>query len=275
MNRHDIIKASAYFVENSKDNYITKHAAISDKVAGMKIFEEPIFAFGSADDEYFSLLKKPSVIGKHFLLPKEWLPQSETVISFFLPFSEAVRKGNAEDRVWPSEEWLHGRIEGQIMVNSLCLYLKSLLTSAGYDCIIPSLDERFWSITKPESTSSHPGVSFSSNWSERHAAFVCGLGTFGLSKGLISKKGMSGRIGSIITELFLPPDNREYTGIYEYCSMCGTCVKNCPVNAISIEKGKNHNQCSDFLNKISARYKPRYGCGKCQVAVPCESEIPY
>jgi len=241
MNRLDIIKASVYFVENCEDNYITKQIAISDKVVGMKIFEEPIFAFGSADDEYFSLLKNTSAIGKHFLLPKEWL---------------------------------HGRIEGQIMVNKLCLYLKSVLTNSGYDCIIPSLDKRFWAITRPDSASPHPEVSFSSNWSERHAAFVCGLGTFGLSRGFISKRGISGRIGSVITDLFLPPDKREYTRIDEYCSMCGTCIKNCPVNAISIEKGKNNILCSEFLNKTSAKHKPRYGCGKCQVAVPCECEIP-
>jgi epoxyqueuosine reductase QueG len=103
---------------------------------------------------------------------------------------------------------------------------------------------------------------------------VCGLGTFGLSKGLITSKGIAGRFGSIITSLYLPPNKREYEEIYEYCSMCGACVKKCPVNAISIEKGKNHIICSKFLNQTVEKYKPRYGCGKCQVGVPCESMIP-
>jgi epoxyqueuosine reductase QueG len=274
MDKQDIIKAAAYFVESSKDNYISEQIAISEKVVRMKIFEEPVFAFGSSEDEYFNLLKAPSAIGRHFLLPKEWLPTSKTVISFFLPFSEAVRKGNGSDMLWPSEEWLHGRIEGQILVNNLCSYLKSELTNAGYDCVVPTLDERFWSISKPDSASRYPGTSFSSNWSERHVAFVCGLGTFGLSKGLITKKGISGRIGSVITDLILSPSKREYNYTYEYCSLCGKCVKNCPVNAISMEKGKDHTICSEFLNKTLARHKPRYGCGKCQVAVPCECGIP-
>jgi len=117
-------------------------------------------------------------------------------------------------------------------------------------------------------------VSIRSNWSERHVAFVCGLGTFGLSKGLITKSGIAGRFGSILTELYLPPNNREYENIYEYCSMCGICVKNCPANAISIENGKNHNICSEFLNKTAKKYNPRYGCGKCQIGVPCENKIP-
>jgi epoxyqueuosine reductase len=269
MNKERLIKAAEQFVEQSKDNYITKEIAISDKVIGMKIFDAPIFAFGSAEDEYFTLLKQSSVIGEHFLPPKEWLPQARTVISFFMPFSEDVKKGNRRDMSWPSEEWLHGRIEGQVFLNSLCTYLKNELVNAGYNSIVPALDERFLS-------SSSPGYegTFTSNWSERHVAFICGLGTFGLSKGLITQKGTAGRFGSIITELYLSPDNREYEDIYEYCSMCGKCTKNCPVNAISIENGKNHAICSEFLDKTKEQYKPRYGCGKCQIDVPCESRIP-
>ena len=103
---------------------------------------------------------------------------------------------------------------------------------------------------------------------------MCGLGTFGLSKGLITKKGTSSKIGSIVTDLYVKPDIREYENIYEYCLMCGACVKQCPVNAISIENRKNHTLCSEFLNKIKEKHKPRYGCGKCQVNVPFESFIP-
>ncbi len=270
MNKQDLIKSAEYFVENSEDNYITKQIAISKNVIGMRIFEPPIFAFGSADDEYFTLLKQPSVVGKDFLLPKEWLRQSKTVISVFLPFSKAVKKGNRKDTFWPTEEWLHGRIEGQTLLNELCTHLQSELKNAGYHSLVPTLDERFWS----HKDYPQQELSYKSNWSERHIAFICGHGTFGLSKGLITKNGMAGRFGSILTDLYLSPDNRQYEGIYEYCSMCGKCVKSCPVNAISIENGKNHSICSEFLDTTAERYKPRYGCGKCQVGVPCESRIP-
>lgn len=270
MDKQAIVKIAGDFIENSKDNYITKEAAISDDVVGMKIFEAPIFEFGSANDEYFARLKEPSVIGEHFLLPKEWLPQAKTVISFFLPFSEEVKKGNRRDMSWPSDEWLHGRIEGQLLLNELSRFLKSELMIAGYKSIAPSLDERF----RTNADSTDHEAKFTSNWSERHVAFICGHGTFGLSKGLITKKGIAGRFGSVITELYLSPDKREYEKIYEYCSMCGKCVKNCPVNAISIENGKNHAICSGFLDKTAEKYNPRYGCGKCQVDVPCESGIP-
>lgn len=270
MNKQNLIKAAEHFINNSEDNYISKQIAISEKVVGVKIFETPIFAFGDADDEYFTFLKQPSIIGEHFLAPKEWLPQAKTVISFFLPFSEGVRKSNRKNILKPSEEWLHARIEGQLLLNKLCIYLQSELIKAGFNSIVPSLDNRFRSYNDY----SHTELSFTSNWSERHVAFICGLGTFGLSKGLITSKGMAGRFGSIVTELYLSPDTRKYKDINEYCSMCGKCVKNCPVNAISIEYGKDHILCSEFISETKEKYSPRYGCGKCQTAVPCESKIP-
>lgn len=91
MEKQFLIKTAEDFIEHSQDNYITKEIAISDNVVGMRIFEAPIFAFGSADDECFALLKQPSVIGEHFLLPKEWLPGAKTVISFFYPLVKKLK----------------------------------------------------------------------------------------------------------------------------------------------------------------------------------------
>jgi epoxyqueuosine reductase QueG len=100
------------------------------------------------------------------------------------------------------------------------------------------------------------------------------LGTFGLSKGLITRKGTAGRFGSILTDLFLTPDTREYKDVYEYCNMCGICAKKCPSSAISVENGKDCLPCYEFIEETLRKNYPRYGCGKCQVGVPCESRIP-
>jgi epoxyqueuosine reductase QueG len=281
LNKQKLIELSSKFIEKSEDNYIKKENSISYDVVGMKIFEAPIFAFGDVNDEYFTRLKHAAVIGSHFKLPKEWLPQGETVISYFLPFTEAVRKGNSQEDTWPSQEWLHGRYEGQMLLDKLSVYLQTELINAGYLSIAPSVDKRFWSQGAANqgviSDDNHERtrLEFTSNWSERHVAFVCGLGTFGLSKGLITKNGMAGRFGSIVTELQLDPNKREYVDIYEYCSECGACIKQCPVNAISFERGKDHKICSEFLDITKKKYDPRYGCGKCQVSVPCESCIPF
>lgn len=262
MDKEKLERSAESFVKNSEHNCISEESALSGSVAGMRIYGDPIFGYCAADDGFFSNLKQPSVIGEHFMPPKEWLTEAATVISFFLPFSEQVRKGNSRDMSWPSEEWLHGRIEGQAIMNRLCSHLKSELADAGYRSVVPSMDERFWA------------KNFTSNWSERHVAFACGLGTFGLSKGIITRNGIAGRFGSIVTEMALEPSGRDYEDIYEYCSMCGKCARNCPAKAISLESGKNHKICSDFLDITAEKFKPRYGCGKCQVAVPCESCIP-
>ena len=198
MNKEILIKIASDFVEKSEDNYITNEIAISKNVVGMKIFETPILGFASSEDKYFTLLKQPSVIGNHFLVPKEWMPRSKSVISFFLPFSEAVKKGNGREKFWPSEEWLHGRIEGQAFIVKLCTYLKSELINVGYDSMVPASDNRFWAQTSLKVDSVHLEASYTSNWSERHVAFACGLGTFGLSKGIITSKGVAGRFGSKI-----------------------------------------------------------------------------
>ena len=66
------------------------------------------------------------------------------------------------------------------------------------------------------------------------------LGTFGLSRGLITKRGMAGRITSIIINAEFEPDERPYTGIYDFCIRCGACALKCPVKAISMEYGKNN-----------------------------------
>lgn len=274
MNKVELLKKAVSFVESSEGNYISKDIAISTKLVGMKIYERPLMGFAAADDDFFYKFKESSIIGEHFGMPRQWLPEAQTIISFFLPFSRTVKLGNRRDKSFPSNEWLHGRIEGQAFLNKLCAYLNSEIIAQGYKSVAPSMDKRFWAKTGPGKDAQPSDLTFTSNWSERHVAFVCGLGTFGLSKGLITPRGVAGRFGSIITDLYLQPSPRVYDTINQYCIMCGTCIKNCPVQAISIEQGKNHQICSDFLDVTREKYKPRYGCGKCQTRVPCEGRIP-
>ena len=66
MKKQDLIKKASYFIDNSKDNYIKKEIALSGAVVGMKIFNDPIFAFGDAADKHFFALKNSTAIGEHF-----------------------------------------------------------------------------------------------------------------------------------------------------------------------------------------------------------------
>lgn len=271
MDKQDLIRLAETFVETSAENHVKEEDAMCGAVVGMRIFEPPIFGFGNPGDEYFNRFKDPEVIGPHFRRPEEWLPEAQTVISFFLPFTETVRRSNGREWLWPSQEWLHARIEGQAMLNRLSFYLNEELVKAGYATVAPTRSVGYWDNEKPNEKNP---LGFTSTWSERHVAFICGLGTFGLSKGIITRKGMAGRFGSLVTSLKLEPDKRTYEGVYEHCSSCGACIRQCPVSAISFEHGKDHFICSDFLDETRKKFLPRYGCGKCQVNVPCESCIP-
>ena len=266
MDKEKIIADAHRFTQTSPDNYVSGEIALSEDLAGMKIFDSPIFAFGSADDELYTMYKSSDIIGAHFLSPSEWLPDAKTVISFFLPFTERIKSANAADYHWPANEWLHGRIEGQELVKELSVFIQKILSDAGYVSIAPGLTAR--------SQMGNATVTYTSKWSERHAAFACGLGTFGLSKGLITEKGTCGRFGSVLTQWESQCDGRRYEDIYEYCVMCGSCISHCPAKAISFEEGKKHPACSDYINKVLEKHSPRYGCGKCQVNVPCEGGIP-
>jgi epoxyqueuosine reductase QueG len=272
MDRRFLEAALKDFVAADPGNFVGDAAALRPDLRGMPIFDEPLFGYADAGDPWFLKLKEPGVIGAHFMPPKEWLPEARTVISLFLPFTGRVRAANRADADWPADEWLHARIEGQSFQNMVCRYAAARLEEAGFAAVVPMTDPRFsaGSLTKDI----HRQDYYTSNWSERHVAYACGLGTFGLSKGLITRRGVAGRFLSLITAAFFEPDERPYRDIYEYCTRCGACARRCPAGAISPERGKSHPLCSAFLETVLEKHRPRYGCGKCQTGVPCESRIP-
>ena len=282
MENKELIDKIVNFVVNSKDNFVADEDAIYPNLAGMKIYEDPLVGFAHADDELFiTEVKKEGVIHPEYLAPLEWLPSAKTVISFFLPFTKEVKNSNRNKTDTPYEpdipqrcstEWLHARIEGQIFLDKITDYIQSILEDEGFETICPTTSGKLRKITP-----------YISTWSERHAAYAAGLGTFGLSKGLITQKGMAGRFGSVITNAEFNADIRPYSKPFEYCIMCGACMMKCPVGAIDKARGcalgKDQLICGpyvlgSYLPPHGSNKRIRYGCGKCQSGVPCESSIP-
>ncbi len=270
------------YIEESGLNGIGSEYAIFPEYEGMHIFEDPLVETADAEDPlFYGEFKQPHVIGPHFRPPGEWVPGAKTVISFFLPFTRFVRDSNRglTDKAYDeniknqrcSIPWLHGRIEGQTLVDAVSEHIATVLKREGYRAVVPSLSPGF------------VNLGITSNWSERHVAYAAGLGTFGLSKGLITKKGMAGRFGSVVTDAVFPVTDRPYTSPFEYCTMCGACQHRCPVRAIDVSRGcalgKDQAICypylkGSFLPPHGIHQVVRYGCGKCQVSVPCEHQIP-
>ena len=248
-----LIEDISNFIRNSPHNFV-------EDLDMMQIWDDPLIGIAEVSDPLWENLKDVTVVGPHHLSPTEWLKGSKSVISYYLPFTESIRDSNRSENI-PSKEWLYGRYEGEIFNNELRRLIIELVESKGGNAIAPALDERF-------AVKDH-----NSNWSERHVAFIAGLGTFGLSRSLITNLGTAGRFGSVIVDLEFEPKKRPYTEVDEYCNKCGACMNRCPAQAIT-EKGKDKASCFKYLLNIFELNKPRYACGKCQTATPCEYKKP-
>ena len=199
-----------------------------------------------------------------------------TVISWVLPQREMVRKANRRAKQYPSEEWARIRVYGEECNVALRRHVVKSLEQAGHAAIAPMLVSN-WTIVKSER------FSYASSWSERHAAHAAGLGTFGLCDGLITAKGKAMRAGSVVARISIEPTPRPYAHHRAYClffsdGSCGKCIDRCPVRAIT-EDGHDKEKCRKHLVRSREHVKETYkfvgyGCGLCQVGVPCETGIP-
>jgi len=169
------------------------------------------------------------------------------------------------------------RVVGEKVNVKLRRHVVEKLTEKGYLAVAPQILPQW-----ERKTSEKYG--FSSTWSERHVAHVCGLGTFGLCDGLITPKGKAVRLGSAVARINVPVASRPYSDHHAYCmflsrGLCGKCIRRCPVGALS-ERGHDKMKCREHIRPVTQDYVKThygfegYGCGLCQTGVPCESKIP-
>ncbi len=266
------------FIANSPEN--TLQNPENDKA-----WAEPLVGFANGADPLFESYKE--YVGPFHFTPHELFsatfpevsvqPAELTVISYVLPQMEKTKADNRKKTRHPSESWARARIYGEQVNVKLRKHLVSALQDAGYRAIAPQLSE-LW-----ERKASERYV-FASNWSERHAAYAAGLGTFGLCDGLITSKGKAMRVGSVIADIQIPATKRPYSDHHAYClffshGTCKKCIARCPAGAIS-EAGHDKIKCRSYMHPMIDEYVKThyhfdgYGCGLCQVGIPCESKIP-
>jgi epoxyqueuosine reductase len=201
------------------------------------------------------------------------------VIVWVLPHTKATLADHRRGKDMPSLRWSQSRHYGEQLNQALRLKVAEGLTAIGHPAVAPS---RLPDWGRQQS----PNFGFASNWSERHAAFVAGLGTFGLSDGLITPRGVAVRFGSVVAEIDLPPTPRPYGNDHHaYClhfsqGSCAVCAKRCPAKAITAE-GHDKVACKAYIRGVTSPYVtekllgfPVNSCGLCQAGVPCQSRIP-
>ena len=260
----------AEFALHDPAGRIAQNDALRQDLVGLRLFDAPLVRVANASDPLFARFREPQAVGPIMRMPSDWLADARCVVSYFFPMSERVRTSNRAGR-FASDEWFHARIQGQAFIAAAGKRLCEHLRSRGFHAVCPVTEPDFEAHFLEEGD---PDGSFCSNWSERHVAYACGLGTFSLSKGIITERGTAGRFGSVVTDADLPVSARPYNDLYEYCSRCGSCIARCPVGAISIEEGKDHLRCYGAMMESKSVHPGYLGCGKCQVGIPCETGIP-
>ena len=269
----DIIKT---FIRQSPENSLQWEAP-------EPAWSEPLIGFAGGHDPLFQEIKED--IGDFYWAPTDIfretfqrVPEHLTVISWILPQTEATKQDNRKARDYPAERWSRSRNFGEQANLALARHVAETLQQAGFSAVAPVLSP-LWSWQTSER------YGFASNWSERHAAYVAGLGTFSLCDGLITPKGKAMRCGSVVADLRIVPTLRSYNDPRAWClfyakdGKCKKCITRCPVGALS-ENGHDKLKCRNYLFDVVADYAKTnfgfasYGCGLCQTGVPCESGIP-
>jgi len=237
--------------------------------------DSPLVGYASAGDMIFHDYRQ--IIGPFHLLPGELLSGAASVISWILPISRVVRESNRTQTELPSREWALTRTHGETVNGDLRRHLVAWLEGQGHRAVAPQYSPLWQEFRETP-------VGIASRWSERHAAYAAGLGTFSLNDGFISPRGIAHRCGSVITTLTLTPTPRKSISHRSNClhyhdGSCGACIARCPVGAIT-RNGHDKARCRELVygtapDKLSKVYGvSQTGCGLCQTKVPCEAAIP-
>jgi epoxyqueuosine reductase QueG len=278
----------AAFIEGLVTGFADSPANANGMPGGERVFDRPLVGFAAGDDPIWDQLTQQ--IGDFYWSPADAFvlafpdapaaPDELTVVSWVAPFTTAAKRDNRDEATVPSERWARGKHFGNRFLRGLAAHVIAALAARGIQSAAPwYLPQWHW-----EGLAS-PRFGDASPWSERHAAYAAGLGTFGLCDGLITPVGKAMRCGSVVARVRVPATPRPYTDHTAYClafhgaNGCTSCIERCVIGAVS-ERGHDKAACHARLLKMQAEViVPQFGfsdeaCGLCQTGVPCESGIP-
>ncbi|MDC7239825.1 MAG: hypothetical protein PQJ50_05640 [Spirochaetales bacterium] len=228
-----------------------------------KIWRDSLTGFAQIDDRPFDRLR--TWAGEGHLLPDDILPGAESVVSFFIPFTEEVTCSNNEGTM-ASKDWGETYVRTRDLIDEIGFEITSILEAGGFNCGVHQ--ERYDSTVKD----------LVSPWSHRHIAWLCGLGSFGRNNLLITEAGCSGRLGSLVTDAPLsttPMPEAEYC-IEKQGGSCGVCIGRCAKGALTEEDYDRYScreQCLDNAANLKGEDLMDV-CGKCLTKLPCTFRVP-
>ncbi|MDA3955278.1 hypothetical protein [Oceanispirochaeta sp.] len=250
-----------YALEKQIEGIVRDTAKRQDSEGQM--WREALTSYALIDDRPFHMLK--SWVREDHLMPTDLLPNAESVICFFIPFTREITCSN-EEGVPASRTWGEAFVKTNLLIDEISDEITMMLETGGFNC------------ARLPATESFDTDSLTSRWSHRHVAYISGLGTFGKNNMLITKAGCSGRLGSIITDAPLtssPLPEEEYC-IEKEGNICGQCVSRCARGALTSENYDRHscyNQCLDNGKNLGTADLMDV-CGKCLTRLPCTFRAP-
>jgi epoxyqueuosine reductase len=226
-------------------------------------YRTPLVGFAQTRDPLFERLK--TLIDPSHLLPSDLLPTAKSVVSFFLPFSEdLVRKNQQGPAV--TRDWALAKMETDQSIHAVIQGMKERLAPMGIACSgDPALEP-------------YDATRFMHPWSQRHMAYICGLGNFGLNHLIITRLGCAGRLGSFCLDVETRPDPActAQVCLYKIDGSCGVCVQKCPAGALgygTLDKSACSAWINDGTEKLFKGDRSFRSCGKC-IALPCAWKRP-
>ncbi|MEG0662073.1 MAG: hypothetical protein RR472_02230 [Anaerovoracaceae bacterium] len=251
----------------------------------LPMWEAPLIGVAAGDDPYYDFLKEH--IGPFHWTPaeafaKKYAPvpaKNLRVISMVFPQGEETVAEQKKQNTFPADYWLVSRGEWEPLMKEFGQALEAGFAQEGIQAVsIDLLPEKLGQTSET--------LGLASKWSHRHSAYAAGLGTFGLSDGFISRRGKAVRITSLVVAADIAVSLREAEGPYDWClyyrkGICGACIRRCPARAIG-EKGHDKQRCKEYEDKAEREFWPEhiphgeyiFGCGLCQVKVPCDRQKP-
>jgi len=237
---------------------------LTNKVAALNrpdLFREPIASFSSAKDSRYDELKE--IIGEWHLSPCELLPDANSVISYFVPFTRSIVNDPLNAGVDGSPLWGEAYEVLNRYINHINEAISDYLISLGFSA-------------KPlPATHTYDPKDMKCFFSHRSAAHIANLGAFGANRLLITEKGSGGRYCTIFTSAPLKAsrDLPTIKCLYKENGTCGLCIKICPVSALSFDDIDRF-VCNEELVKNGEVLKRDAGlensdvCGKCISVCP-------
>jgi epoxyqueuosine reductase len=299
INKLDLFNADPglYIEKAVKDFVLTSPLNCMVDFQNKPFFGEPVLSFSDGDSPIFKNFKQ-SVSESH-LLPREILEKQipipfrmkpgfelkhVTVIAGALPVNPEIIRAEAGSQYGSSlihnhMNWLGGHWG---FLKAVCDYIEVLFYIMGHSAVAPFYSPLFKDEPQKMAENCRKTVC---NWSERHVAEACGLGTFGLNGMIITEKGIAVNLFSLVcdVEITSTPPPKQQNCLYYRNGSCGKCMERCRNSAITKE-GRNPRKCHEYVAQKLPEIFKREGrlegiiglpsCGLCTMGVPCSERIP-